>query len=160
MKTDAQIRTAIAALLQAGSGSETRVLKRWKLALAGSDWKAALRGITQNDKVNGWYITRVATRNTFVGTQRWNKEYDYDLWYFKSVREGTSEDNSEYEVNALLDSVAESFELSPQLGFDQPTDGVDRHSELQVRNIDTIDNLYHAVQCRLTVYLTQQPAYF
>lgn len=159
MKTDAEIRTAIAGLLQTGSGTDTKVIKRWKLFINDDDWMAALHSVTKNNVVDGWYITRVAVRSNFRATQRWEKEYDYDLWYFRSFRDGTSADNSEYEVNALLDAVAEQFELSPQLGFDQTQDGVDRHSELQIRNIDTIDDSYHAVQCRLTVYLTKQPAY-
>lgn len=166
MITDKDCKKKIGERLKAGSGTKTRVITRWKLAFKPKDWGAALSSVEQDGVVDGWYLTRIARRSKKVGANKWNYEWEYVLWYFRSLRDNGSNDNSEDDLNAMLERVAEEFEANPELGFtatvtdpDGGTMGVDRHGEIQVLNMDTLDNTIHVAQCRLTVYLTKVKVY-
>jgi len=154
---DKDVKDAIGAILQAGSGASTRIVKRWKLALSARDWMAVLRSV-QNDKtVDGWYVTRVKRRSKKKGANHFEYNWTYALWYFRSYSEGNAATNSEDELNELLERVAEELENAPKLNIDGSAEmQIDDHSELQVENIDLIDSKVHVAQCFLTVNLTKQ----
>jgi hypothetical protein len=153
--TDSRIRASLKSLLNTIAPT-SRVVPRWILDFKKEDWAGVVRGLAENGKVDGWLITRTAMRSKQTGLNHWSYEWDYDLWYFKSYALGTATANSEYELNAMLETAITTFELNETLGFNAETDGVDKHNGLQVRNIDLVDNQVHTVMANLTVFLTKQ----
>lgn len=163
MITDTTIKAAAKARLQAGSGDNTKVVIRQKLALRSKDWLAALRSPKNSAVTDGWMIVRDEQRTIKLGTNHWVYEWDYVLLYALSIREGNETDNSDIDLNALLERVKSEFERNPTLGFDTPytlPDGFlltfDQHGELQIEAYDTINNELHFIQARLTCFLTKQ----
>jgi hypothetical protein len=156
--TDSQIRANIKTILQDGSGDDTSVTTRWKLSVDPTEWLAVAKSTTDASVIDGWIITRTKRKSEQIGIGiHYEYEYHYTLWYLRSVRGGTANNNSEYAVNALLDAVAEQFEENPTLGFDiGGGDGVHSHSQLQIEDIDIVNDLVHVVQAALIVYITKQ----
>jgi len=163
MITDATVKAAIKARLQTGSGADTKVVTRQKYALKAKDWLSALRSISNAGITNGWIIASGAKRRKKLGNKHYAYEWDYILLYFRSIRENTEADNSDVDVNEMLQAVGVELEDDPILGFDESyelPDGAlltfDEHGEFQVDTQDTINNELHFVQARLTCFLTKQ----
>lgn len=156
--TDQQIRAAIKTRLIAGSGASTRVITRWKLSVDPEEWAGVARSLTDTSVIDGWLITRTKVKTQKLGHLHWEHDYHYTLWYLRSVREGAESDNSENDVNQVIENCLEEFELNPTIGFDiGGGDGVHSHSELQIEDIDIVKDQMHVVQAALVVHLTKQP---
>ncbi len=159
MQTDQEIRAGIKAQVAAVASDSARIITRWKLGVEPEEWGAVVRDKKDPNKINGCVITRRGIRSipvTAVG-HHYEYQYVYDLWYFLSVREGTEADNSELDLNTLLDNLIRRLHDNPTLGLpdNEGNDVVDAHGGLQVRDIDTMGN-FHVAQCELTVRITYQ----
>lgn len=156
MISDLELRRAIRRVLETGSGSDTRVITRWKLSFDPKDWKGALKSRSNTQAVDAWLLTRRSRRAKKLTFGKWEYRFTYVLWYIRDAVDGSEQTGSEYALNDLIERVAAEFEQQPTLGLESETSGVDNHEELQVLEIDTVDNQYHIAQCELTVVLTQQ----
>src|ERR1051326_7926081 len=132
--TDKAVRTKLRSLLETASGSPTRVVPRWQLDYTHKDWSAMLRSLTVDGKLDGWLLTRTSTSSQRIGIGHYRHYWTYAMWYVRSYEQGNASDNSEDQVNALIDRVTSAFEDSEQLGF--TGDEVDEHSGFNAKNID------------------------
>lgn len=154
--TDLEVKAKLAEIWTTAAAEVSepvRVIPRWKLSLKGKEVLSALRSLTNNQVVNGVYITRVQRKSKRLGTNHLEYKWTYAMFYFRSYDEGTDANNSEDKVNALLEAVASKFEESGDLGLEF----VDDHDEFQVENIDTLDLRTHVAQTFITVNITKQP---
>jgi hypothetical protein len=156
MNTDKEVRTAIADIWTTTStalGESVRVIPRWKLSLKGKELMSSLRSLGSDKEINGVYVTRIQNKRKKKGSNHWEYNWTYAMFYFRSYDDTSDANNSEDKLNAFLDAVASAFESSPGLGLED----VDDHEEMQIENIDTIDLRVHSAQCFLKVNLTKQP---
>lgn len=107
--TDAQVRTAIAGVIQTAASSAV-VYPWWVLGVKQDMWPGILRSSSDSNRVHAYVFTRSDNTGIEKGMRCVERIWTYDIWGFHYYLTGTSSSNSDLTFNAELNAICDAFD--------------------------------------------------